>query len=329
MAKSAFLIWLAVKLALIIVVFGGILLTIPFLIYLERKIVAFMQSRIGPNRVGPFGILQAFADGLKLFLKEDIIPDRVDKFVYLIAPCISAFTAFTAFAVIPFGRDIFIGGMKIPLQITDLNIGILYILAVSSLGVYGVALAGWSSNSKYPLLGGIRSCAQMISYELPLGLSMMAVLLMANSLSLREIVAAQDKMWFIIPQFPAFIVFLISSIGEVNRAPFDFPEAESELVAGFHTEYSSLKFAMFFMAEYASMITLSALAVTLFFGGWKGPYLPPVIWFSLKVFVILFFFIWIRATFPRLRYDKLMMLQWKILLPFSLVWLLITGAIML
>jgi NADH-quinone oxidoreductase subunit H len=330
MTKESFIIWLIAKIILILVVFVALLLTIAFLIYAERKIIAFMQSRIGPNRVGPIGLLQPFADITKLFLKEDLIPAGADKFLFVLAPCISVFTAFMAFSVIPFGRDIVIHNVIIPLQITNLNVGVLFLMAIFAINVYGIVLAGWSSNSKYSLFGGMRSCAQMISYELPLGLSMVGILMLSHSLSLRSIVAAQSKHWFILMQMPAFIVFLISSIAETNRAPFDFPEAEPELVAGYHTEYSSFKFAMFFMAEYASMITLSALAVTLFFGGWLGPsFLPPFIWFFIKVCLMLFFFIWLRATYPRLRYDKLMKFQWTVLLPFSLLWILITGAILI
>ena len=329
MPKEAFIIWLSAKIILILLVFIGLLLTIAFLIYAERKLVAFMQSRIGPNRVGPIGLLQSFADIAKLFLKEDLTPSGADRFLFVLAPCISVFTAFMAFAVVPFGRDLIIHNVRIPLQITDLNVGVLYLLAIFAINVYGIVLAGWSSNSKYSLFGGMRSCAQMISYELPLGLSMVGVLMLSHSLSLRNIVAAQDRHWFILMQFPAFLVFLISSIAETNRAPFDFPEAETELVAGYHTEYSSFKFAMFFMAEYASMITFSAIAVTLFFGGWLGPFFPPFVWFIIKVAAMLFFFIWLRATYPRLRYDKLMMFQWKVLLPFSLIWILITGAMLI
>jgi NADH-quinone oxidoreductase subunit H len=324
----AFIIISLIKVALVIVVF---LLLIAYLTWLERKLLGHFQVRLGPMRVGPHGLLQPIADGVKLLFKEDIIPDNVNKFLYVLAPLLTFVPALIIIAVIPFGKSIELFGYKIDMVISNFNMGILYVLAVASLGIYGIVFAGWSSNNKYSLMGGVRSTAQMISYEVSMGLSLIGVLMLAGSFSLVEIVAAQDKIynWFIIRQPLAFIIYLVCAIAEINRAPFDLPEAESELVAGFHTEYSSLKFAMFFLGEYGSMINVSALAVTIFLGGWHGPYLPPVIWFLGKMVVFLCFFIWLRATLPRFRYDQLMNFGWKVLLPLALLNIFITGVIVI
>jgi len=317
----------------ILIVFGALLFCIAYSTLLERRVLAFMQDRYGPNRVGYFGLLQPLADGLKFIFKEDIIPKTANKILYNLAPAISLIPALIAFAVIPFGRDIEILGETVKMQIADLNVGILYIFAITSLGVYGTVVAGWSSNNKYSLLGGLRSSAQMISYELSLGLSIIGVLMITETLSMSGIVAAQSKMWNIVYQPLGFLIYLISGIAELNRGPFDLPEAESELVAGYHTEYSSMKFAMFFMAEYANMITVSAIATTMFLGGWNPPhpslgFIPPVIWFLIKVFAFIYFMMWIRATFPRLRYDQLMRFGWKVLLPLALLNIVVTAAVM-
>jgi NADH-quinone oxidoreductase subunit H len=288
-----------------------------------------MQVRLGPMRVGWHGLLQPIADGLKLIFKEDIIPAKASKVVFVLAPVIAVVPALLSIAVIPFGDTISIAGQSIDMVITDVNIGILFVLAVTSVGVYGVILAGWSSNNKYSLLGALRSAAQMISYELSLGLSLIGVIMISQSLSLVEIVDSQAKYWFVILQPLGFLIYAISAIAETNRCPFDLPEAETELVAGFHTEYSSMKFALFFMAEYANIITVSAIAVTFFFGGWRGPYLPPVVWFLIKMALCIFFFIWLRSTFPRFRYDQLMKFGWKILLPVALANILITGLVII
>jgi NADH-quinone oxidoreductase subunit H len=308
-----------------------------FAIVFERKIVAYMQSRKGPNRVGPRGYLQSLADGLKLALKEEIIPALVDKPVYFLAPVLSAVPAFLAFSVIPFGPMVSIFGHRTPLQLTDLPVGVLIVLACSALGVYGIVLSGWSSGSTYPLLGSLRSAAQMISYEVAMGLSLVAVFLYANTMATSGIVSAQQKTWYILLLFPSFAIYTIAVVGETNRAPFDLPEAESELVGGFHTEYSSLKFALFFLAEYINMVTVSALATTLFLGGWRAPF-PistiwpgansnwwPMLWFVAKVILGIFVFVWLRGTLPRLRYDQFMAFGWKVLVPFALVWILLIG----
>lgn len=312
----------------ICLVIGLLLLVIAYLIWVERKVMAHMQVRLGPMRVGWHGLLQPIADGLKLIFKEDIIPTHASKVLFVLAPVIATVPALMTFAVIPFGDTISIMGYSIDMVITDVNIGILYILAITSVGVYGVLIAGWSSNNKYSLLGGLRSSAQMISYELSLGLSLIGVLMFTQSLSLVDIVNAQSKYWFVFLQPVGFIVYAISAIAEVNRCPFDLPEAETELVAGFHTEYSSMKFALFFMAEYANIITVSAIAVTFFFGGWRGPFLPPIAWFMIKLALCIFFFIWLRSTYPRFRYDQLMKFGWKVLLPVALANILITGVVM-
>ncbi len=298
-----------------------VVLTIgSMLIWLERRLLALWQDRYGPNRVGPFGLLQVLADSIKIFAKEDWIPPFADKAVFIIAPAVIMVVVLMSFTVIPFAPGI---------EVVDLNIGLLFFLAMSSMGVYSVALAGWASNSKYSLLGGLRSVAQMLSYEVFMGLSLMGVVMLAGSFNLREIVEAQRGGWFIIPQFIGFVVFFIAGIAETHRLPFDLPEAESELVAGFHSEYSGMKFGMFFVGEYLAITLISALTVTLFFGGWLGPLLPPVVWFSIKTFVFICFFILLRASLPRPRYDQLMSFGWKVMLPLSLVNLVVTGAVIL
>ncbi len=311
---------------------------------LERKVVGHIQNRWGPTRVGPFGLLQPLADGIKFIFKEDLTPPHVYKPLYIAAPMIALICALTSISVIPIGNWVTIGGVHTPLQITDLNIGLLIILGITSLGVYGVALAGWSSNSKYSLLGGLRASAQMVSYEVSLGLSLIGVLIVAGSFSLRDIVDGQGgHFWGFIPkwnifyggQFVAFFIYLISAYAETNRVPFDLPEAESELVAGYHTEYSAMKFAMFFMAEYANMITVACVASLLFLGGWHGPVfgppilqaILPVFWFVLRVFGFLFVYIWVRGTLPRFRYDQLMAFGWKFLLPLAIANLVITALV--
>jgi len=311
----------------VVVVFVCVLLCVAYTTWLERKVLGHMQVRCGPLRVGWHGLLQPIADGLKLFFKEDIVVSSANKFLYILSPMIITIAAYASFAVVPFGNQIELFGRTIDLHIADVDIGVLYIFALSSLSVYGVTLAGWSSNSKYALLGGLRASAQMISYELSVGLSIIGVLMLAGSLSLVDIVARQD-VWYIVYQPLGFLIFLICGFAECNRSPFDLPEAENELVAGFHVEYSSMKFALFFMAEYAHMIVVSALVATLFLGGWRGPVLPGVIWFLLKVFAMLFLFIWVRATYPRFRYDQLMKFGWKVLFPLALANILITGVCM-
>jgi NADH-quinone oxidoreductase subunit H len=287
-----------------------------------------MQIRYGPLYVGWHGLLQPIADGIKLLFKEDLVVASAHKFLYILAPFIVTVCAFVSFAVVPFGDSIQILGRRVDLVIADVNIGILYIFAISSLSVFGIVLAGWSSNNKYSLLGGLRSSGQMISYELPIGMSIIGVLMLSGTLSMVGIVKAQAGMWNVILQPLGFIIFMICGIAECNRTPFDLPEAESELVAGFHVEYSSMKFALFFIAEYAHMLVMSGMAVTLFLGGWQGPILPGPLWFMIKVFAILFFFIWLRATFPRFRYDQLMKFGWKVLFPLSILNILITPFIM-
>jgi NADH-quinone oxidoreductase subunit H len=337
------LITFAIIVVKIIVVFVVMLLSVAYLTWLERKVLAHMQVRYGPMRTGFHGLMQPIADGIKLFFKEDIIVDKANKVIYVLSPFIIAVCAFASFAVVPFGNELNIFGQTIPLRIADVNIGILYIFALSSLSVYGVTLAGWSSNNKYSLMGGIRSSAQMISYELAVGLSIIGVLMLTGSLSMVAIVEAQSGLWFIIKQPLGFIIFLICGIAECNRTPFDLPEAESELVAGFHVEYSSMKFALFFMAEYAHMIVMGALVTTLFLGGWHLPFvdissfqpatlfgqlvvsLLPIGVFCAKVFLIMFFIIWLRATYPRLRYDQLMKFGWKVLFPLALFNIVLTA----
>jgi NADH-quinone oxidoreductase subunit H len=287
------------------------------LIWLERRLLALWQDRYGPNRVGPFGLLQVLADMIKVFTKEDWIPPFADKAVFIIAPAVIVVVVLMSFAIIPFAPGI---------EVVDLNIGLLFFLGMSSLGVYSVALAGWASDSKYSLLGGLRASAQMLSYEVFMGLSLMGVVMQAGSFNLRDIVKAQEGLWFVVPQFIGFVVFFIAGIAETHRLPFDLPEAESELVAGFHSEYSGMKFGMFFVGEYLGVTLISALTVTLFFGGWMGPMLPPIVWFSIKTFVFICFFILLRASLPRPRYDQLMSFGWKVMLPLSLLNLAVTGA---
>ena len=306
-----------------------------FNIWFERRVVAKMQHRIGPNVNGPFGLLQSLADGVKLALKEDIVPEGADKLIFVLAPAIAVAPAFLAFAVIPLGPEVTVFGrnQKTILQLTDLPVAVLYILAVTSIGIYGIVLAGWASGSIYALLGGLRSSAQMISYEVAMGLSFVSVFMYAGSMSTSDIVAAQSDMWYFIPLFPSFVIYVIAMVGETNRAPFDLPEAEGELVGGFHTEYSSLKFALFFLAEYVNMVTVSALATTLFLGGWRAPFgiaqiweganegYWPLLWFFGKTLAFIFMFVWLRGTLPRMRYDQFMSFGWKILIPVSLAWI--------
>lgn len=326
----------------ILIVFGALSLVIAYLTLLERKVIAFMQVRLGPMRVGPHGLLQPIADGLKLMLKEDIIPARADRLVFTMAPIITLIPAFIVFAVIPFGPTIEIFGRPIALHITDLNIGVLYVLAISSIGILGIILGGWASNSKYPLLGALRSAAQMVSYEVALGFSIIGVLMLSGTLSLVGIVEAQRNggMWYVFLQPVGFLLFFVCGVAETNRAPFDLPEAETELVAGFHTEYSGFRFSLFFLAEYASMIVVSAMAVTLFWGGWLRPFpgvealafldlIPGVLWFALKVLVFLYLYLWFRASWPRYRYDQLMKVGWQYLLPIAIANVIATAILML
>ena len=306
-------------------VFFVILTLAAYLVFAERKILAWVQDRKGPNRVGPFGLLQPLADLIKLLTKEDFLPAAADKWLFYLAPAMAAIPAIMIFAVIPFGAPLTVAGHSVPLVVSDLNIGLLFFLALSSIAVYGVAIGGWASNSKYSLLGGIRGLAQLISYELSMGLSLVPIVMLARSFSLTEIVDAQAAVPFIVYQPLAFVIFLISITAECKRIPFDLPEAEGELVAGFHTEYSGMRFGLFFVGEYINIIVLGGLATTLFLGGWHGPLLPPVVWFSLKTLSFAFFFIWMRGTLPRLRYDQLMHLGWKVLTPLALLNILVTA----
>ncbi len=352
MDLKTFIIVAVIKIALVVFI---MLTAVAYTTLLERKLVARIQNRWGPTRVGPFGLLQPLADGIKFILKEDLVPDNVHKGLYILAPMLALAMSLIAIAIVPFGKSITIRGIEIPLQITgiagagglsDINIGLLIILGATSIGVYGVALAGWSSNSKYSLLGSLRASAQMISYELALGLSLVGILLLAGTLSLRGIVESQIQgsrwfgflpHWYIFPQFIAFFIYLMAAFAETNRIPFDLPEAETELVAGYHTEYSAMKFAMFFMAEYVNMFTVGCVATLLFFGGWHGPAIPsappivqallPVFYFAIKVFFFIFLYIWIRGTLPRFRYDQLMAFGWKFLLPLAIANIIITSLI--
>lgn len=319
---------IAIMLIKITVVFSVLMLMVAYVPLMERKVLGHIQVRHGPNRVGWHGLLQPIADGLKLFFKEEITVSQANKGIYHLAPVIYMACALVVYAVIPFGNEIKVLGRVIPLHIADVNIGILYIFALSSLGVYGLVLAGWSSNNKYSLLGAMRASAQMISYELPLGLSVIGVLMLTGSLSMVEIVKAQENVWFVVLQPLGFLLFLTCAFAETGRTPFDLVECENELVAGYQTEYSSMKFAMFYMAEYTHIIAVSAIAVTLFLGGWRGPFLPPALWFLIKVLALVYFFIWVRATYPRFRYDQLMQFGWKVLLPLALVNIVITSFIM-
>ena len=321
--------WTYAKVVLLVATVPAI---VGFVVVLaERRIMAFMQVRLGPNRVGPEGTLQGLADLIKLVTKEDITPAKAEKAVHFLAPVLAVIPALTALAVIPFGPAVRIGKTMVPLWVADVNIGLLFLLAITSIGVYGIILGGWSSNNKYSLLGGLRSAAQLVSYEVPMGLSLVSVLLMTRSLSLVEIVRRQEAMelWFIFPGLVAFFIYFVSGVAETNRNPFDLPEAESELVSGFNTEYSGVKFAFFFLGEYTAMIVISCVAVTVFFGGWLAPFpnvaalkflgiVPPIVWFLAKVGVFIFCYIWFRSTFPRYRFDQLMALGWKWLIPMAL-----------
>ena len=339
--------------ARVVIVFLALLIAVMLYIWMERKVIADMQTRVCPMRAGPRGVLITLADGIKLFFKEGIVPTNADRPVYAIAPVIAMLPAFLAFAVIPFGApdSLTLFGRPVPFQLADLNIGVLWVLAMTSLGVYAIVLAGWSSGSNYPLLGGVRSTAQMISYEVAMGLALIAVLMYSGELSMSAIVDQQQGVfqpfagfaplawitpprWNVFPQFPAFVVYLICALAETNRPPFDLAEAETELVAGFHTEYSGIKFAMFYLGEYVNTVTVASIAVTLFLGGWRGPFyldvLPwlwPFLWFVLKLTGVIYVMIWIRGTLPRVRYDHLMDLGWKRLIPFGLLWVIATGAL--
>lgn len=328
----------ALKIAVFMVVF---LTVIAYTVLMERKVLGFIQLRYGPNRVGPWGLLQPLADAIKLLFKEEFTPPGANKVLFTLAPIITAVTAFLPFAVIPFAKDILpqtitIYGQTIDLSaaglnqgvIADINVGLLYVFAMGSLAVYGAVLGGWASNNKYSLLGGLRLSAQMVSYELALGLSVIGVLMLAGSLSLVQIVEAQKSMWFIVYQPVGFIIFLTAAFAECARTPFDLIECENELVAGYQTEYSSMKYGVFMLGEYAHIIVASAMCTTLFLGGWQGPFLPPIVWFTLKTFAVVFFFIWVRGTFPRFRFDQLMQLGWKVLLPLALANIVATGVVM-
>ena len=321
-----------------LLVFAACVVLTLLAIWAERRIVARMQERPGPNRVGPLGLLQSLSDGVKLALKEDLIPAAADKVIFIIAPIISATTCFMAFAVIPVTGPVSLFGHKTVMQMTDIPVGVLYVLAIASVGVYGIVLAGWSSGSTYPLLGGLRSSAQVISYEVAMGLSLVSVFIYSGSMSTSDIVAAQDQWWFAVVLFPSFVIYAISMVGETNRAPFDLAEAEGELVGGFHTEYSSLKFALFFLAEYVNIVGVSALATTLFLGGYHAP--PGLgftegwlggwftaIWFFIKVAGFFFIFVWLRGTLPRMRYDQFMQFGWKVLIPVSLFWIMVVATL--
>jgi NADH-quinone oxidoreductase subunit H len=330
------------RLVLMFIIFNALVLASAFMVWMERKVCAYIQDREGPNRVGPAGLLQPFADVIKLVFKEDLKPKAASTLIFMIAPIISTATAFAAFSVVPFGSEVSLFGLlkePIRLEVTDVNVAVLVIFAVTSMGIYGIVLAGWSSNNKYSLLGALRSSAQMISYELSYGLALAAVVMLAGSMSLREIVINQaGYWWYVIPKWYVFLqplgflIYMTAGVAETNRAPFDFPEAEQELVAGYHTEYSSMSFALFFMAEYINMVTVSAVATSLFLGGWLGPFLPEWmgwIWFMIKVLLLLFFYVWMRWTLPRYRYDQLMEFGWKWLLPAAVLNLIATAALVI
>ena len=311
-----------------LIVIVVLLTMMAYMTWLERRLLAWFQVRIGPNKVGPSGLLQPLADALKLFFKEDIRPRSADRLLYPLAPAIALFAAISAFAVVPIGPTVEIGGVSIPLIVADIPVGVLYLLAASSLGVYGLVLGGWSSGSKYSLLGGLRAAAQVVSYELILGISLVGVVLVSGSMSLGQIVQYQsESVWYIFLQPVGFVLFLIAAVAETNRAPFDLPEAEQELVAGYHTEYSGMRFAMYFIGEYVAMITVSAVAATLFFGGWSFPIFPGPWWLFLKMLFFLFLYVWLRATLPRLRYDQLMRLSWGVLLPIGLLNIAVTAIV--
>ena len=312
---------------MILVVVGCLMLFVAYLTLLERKFLGYMQVRLGPNRVGYFGLLQPIADGIKSFLKEDIIPDNADKAVFVIAPMISFITALSMFALIPFGDSITVLGREIKLVIADVDIGILYIFALGTLGEYGIVLGGWASGNKYGLLGALRAAAQMISYEVALGLIILGTIILAGSLRLTEIVEAQRGLWFIVYQPFAFFLYVVAGLAEINRTPFDMPESESELACGYNIEYSSMKFALFMIAEYIHLVIVAALSTTLFLGGWLGPWLPGPVWFFIKMMAMIFLFIWIRGTYPRMRYDHIMKLGWKFLFPAAILNVVITALV--
>jgi len=326
MALFLGILFLVVKIG---IVMGVLFLVAGYLVLGERRLLGWVQIRLGPNRAGPWGLLQPLADVVKLIAKEDLVPRGADRWIFLYAPGVVAATALLIFAVVPFGNDWTVMGKRIPMVISDLNVGLLYALALSSLGVYGVTLGGWASNSKFSLLGTIRGVAQMISYELSLGLSLVPIVMLAQSFSLVDIVGAQARYPFIVVQPVAFLIFFISAMAESKRIPFDLPEAENELVAGYHTEYSGMRFGLFFLGEYVTMVVLGALVAIFFLGGWRGPLLPPIVWFSAKVFFIAFVMIWMRGTLPRLRYDQLMHLGWKVLIPAALLNIMVTGGVIL
>lgn len=322
----------------VVFIFALLVVFTLFNIWFERRAVSWMQMRIGPNRVGPQGLLQSLADGVKLAFKEEIIPKAADLPVYILAPIISAATAFMTFAIIPLGPVVTLFGVQTPLQLTDFPVATLFALAIAAVGIYGIVLAGWSSGSTYALLGGLRSAAQMISYEIPMALAFVTVFLYAGSVSTSQIVTAQEKVWYVVLLLPSFLIYVTSMVGETNRAPFDLPEAEGELVGGFHTEYSSMKFALFFLAEYVNMVNVAAIATTLFLGGWRAPW-PismwegansgywPILWFIVKILLFMFVFIWLRGTLPRLRYDQFMRFGWKFLLPISIGWIVVVASV--
>ena len=329
---------LVVPLLKIVILLNAVLIAVTYMVLLERKVIAWVQSRLGPMRVGPYGALQPIADAVKLMTKEDITPTRADRWVFTASPIIVMVPALIVFAVIPFGPEVELFGRSVPLYITDVNVGLLYIVSVASLGVYGIILAGWASNSKYPLLSSLRASAQLISYEVAVTMTLVSMILMAGTLSMVGIVESQREagLWFAFVQPVAFVIFFIGGLAETNRAPFDMPEAEQELTGGFHTEYSGMRFALFFLAEYANMIVISCVAVTLFLGGWLRPFpsvealsfldlVPSWIWFWFKTFVFLYIFLWIRATLPRYRYDQLMRLGWKVLIPIAIGNVVVTG----
>jgi len=326
------LIWIAGLVVLMVkmgLVLGCLLFLAAYLVWAERKLLARLQIRLGPNRAGKFGLLQPIADSIKMLTKEDIVPAEADRMIFLFAPVVVATTALLMFAIVPFGDTVTLWGRKVPLVISDINVGLLYIFALSSVGVYGVALGGWASNSKFALLGGIRGAAQMISYELALGLSLVPIVMLAHSFSLVEIVNAQTRYPFILVQPVAFMIFFISAMAESKRIPFDLPEAENELGAGFHTEYSGMRFGLFFIGEYVHIQVLGALVAVFFLGGWRGSFLRPHVWLLVRIISVALLMIWIRGTLPRLRYDQLMAMCWKVLIPAALINILITGAVVL
>jgi NADH-quinone oxidoreductase subunit H len=320
------IIFLVVKMGVVLIL---LVLFAAYLVWIERKLLGRMQVRYGPNRAGKFGLLQPLADLIKLITKEDTVPEGANKIMFLFAPAVVGTVALLIFSVIPITEGLTLFGKRIPMVISDLNVGLLFILALSSISVYGIAIGGWASNSKYSLLGGIRGSAQMISYELPLGLSLVPIVMMAHSFSLVDIVNAQSRHPFLLVQPLSFVIFFISAVAEVKRIPFDLPEAENELVAGYHTEYSGMRFGLFFLGEYITMIILGCLVAVFFLGGWRGPFLPPFLWFLVKVGVTVFVLIWFRATLPRLRYDQLMRMGWKVLIPIALLNIVVTGGVIL